>query len=141
MADQVFPEPTVGVFIFNAVGEVLLLKSHKWPGSYVIPGGHVELGERLEEAAIREAKEETGLDVYDLQFINFQQFIYDPSFWRKRHFIFFDFLCRADSLDVQLNDEAEEYEWVKPQAALSLPLDSYTRTSIEKIIAGNLSSS
>ena len=44
MADQIFPEPTVGVFIFNQAGEILLLKSHKWPGKYVVPGGHVELG-------------------------------------------------------------------------------------------------
>ncbi|HSK65470.1 MAG TPA: NUDIX domain-containing protein [Anaerolineales bacterium] len=66
MAEQIFPEPTVGVFIFNPSGELLLLKSHKWPGRYVVPGGHVELGERLEEAAVREAKEETGLDVYGI---------------------------------------------------------------------------
>ena len=71
MTDQVFPEPTVGVFIFNKAGEVLLLKSHKGPEKYVVPGGHVELGERLEQAAVREAMEETGLDIYDLKFINF----------------------------------------------------------------------
>jgi nucleoside triphosphatase len=97
------------------------------------------LGERLEEAAIREAKEETGLDIYDLKFINFQQFIYDPSFWKKRHFIFFDYACKTDSLSVRLNDEAEEHVWVKLDAALHLPLDSYTRASIEKISGGSLS--
>lgn len=139
MADQIFPEPTVGVFVFNKTGEMLLLKSHKWPGKYVVPGGHVELGERIEEAAIREAKEETGLEIYDLKFINFQEFIYDPSFWKKRHFIFFDYACKADSLPVKLNGEAQEHVWARPEAALHLPLDSYTRTSIEKIIAGNLS--
>jgi len=139
MPDQIFPEPTVGVFIFNKNNEMLLLVSHKFPGKYVVPGGHVELGERLEEAAVREAKEETGLDIYDLKFINFQQFIYDPSFWKRRHFIFFDFCCKADSLEVTLNDEAEEYVWVKLESALDLPLDEYTRISIEKIIAGNLS--
>ena len=84
MAEQFFPEPTVGVFIFNQKGELLLIKSHKWPDKYVVPGGHVELGERLEEAAIREAKEETGLDIYDLEFVNFQEFIYDPSFLKPR---------------------------------------------------------
>jgi len=139
MTEQQFPEPTVGVFIFNQQGKLLLLQSHKWPGAYVVPGGHVELGERLEEAAVREAKEETGLDVYDLKFINFQEFVYDPSFWKKRHFIFFDYACKTNSLTVTLNDEAEEHLWVTLDAALRLPLDSYTRISVEKIIAGNLS--
>ena len=138
MTDQIFPEPTVGIFIFNQASELLLVKSHKWPGKYVVPGGHVELGERLEDAAIREAKEETGLDIYDLKFVNFQQFIYDPSFWKKRHYIFFDYFCRTDSLEVRLNDEAEEHVWFKPDAALHLALDSYTRVSIEKIIAEKL---
>jgi len=139
MSDQIFPEPTAGVFIFNKAGELLLLKSHKFPGKYIVPGGHIELGERIEEAAIREAKEETGLDVYDLKFINFQEFVYDPAFWQKRHFIFFDYACKTDSLSVTLNDEAEEHVWVTLEAALRLPLDSYTRVSIEKIIGGNLS--
>jgi nucleoside triphosphatase len=139
MADQIFPEPTVGVFIFNKANELLLVKSHKWLGKYVVPGGHVELGERLEQAAIREAKEETGLDIYDLQFINFQQFIHDPAFWKHKHFIFFDFVCKTDSLEVKLNDEAQEHIWVKLDTVLHLPLDSYTRASVEKIIGGNLS--
>ena len=131
MSEQQFPEPTVGVFIFNQRGELLLLQSHKWPGTYVVPGGHVELGERLEEAAIREAKEETGLDIYNLEFINFQQFIYDPAFWKHRHFIFFDFAAKTNNTDVVLNDEAQEYIWVEPEEALDLKLDSYTRTSVE----------
>ena len=138
MLDQIFPEPTVGVFIFNKAGEMLLLVSHKFPGKYVVPGGHVELGERLEETAVREAKEETGLDIYNLKFINFQEFIYDPSFWKRRHFIFFDFCCKTDSTEVRLNDEAENHIWVGLEAARQLPLDDYTRTSVEKIIAGNL---
>ncbi|MFL7869888.1 MAG: NUDIX domain-containing protein [Anaerolineales bacterium] len=138
MSKQQFPEPTVGIFIFNQQGKLLLLQSHKWPGAYVVPGGHVELGERLEEAAVREAKEETGLDIYDLEFIHFQQFIHDPAFWKKRHFIFFDFAARTDSTDVVLNDEAQEHIWIDPQEALELPLDSYTRTSIERYLKASM---
>ncbi len=132
MPDQIFPEPTVGAFIFNGKGEILLLQSHKWPGRYVVPGGHVELGERLEEAVAREAKEETGLDVRDIEFINYQQFIYDPAFWKKRHFIFFDFACKTDGASVQLNDEAEGFVWVEPRQALTMELDTYTRRSVEE---------
>jgi nucleoside triphosphatase len=131
MAKQQFPEPTVGIFIFNQRGKLLLLQSHKWPGAFVVPGGHVELGERLEETAVREAKEETGLDISNLEFINFQQFIYDPAFWKQRHFIFFDYAAKTDSIDVVLNDEAQAYIWIEPKEALELELDSYTRTSIE----------
>jgi nucleoside triphosphatase len=134
MPDQIFPEPTVGAFIFNNKGELLLLQSHKWPGRYVVPGGHVELGERLEEAVVREAKEETGLDIFDIELINFQQFIHDPAFWKKRHFIFFDFACKTDSAEVQLNDEAEGFVWVEPHQALTMELDTYTRRSVEEYL-------
>jgi nucleoside triphosphatase len=134
MAEQIFPEPTVGVFVFNHEDKLLLLKSHKWPGKYVVPGGHVELGERLEQAVIRETKEETGLDISDIEFIVFQEFVYDPSFWKPRHFIFFDYACRTRSTNVLLNDEAEEYVWVPLEEAVHLPMDAYTRVCVEKLI-------
>lgn len=134
MAEQLFPEPTVGVFVFNPDDQLLLLKSHKWLGKYVVPGGHVELGERLEDAVVRETKEETGLDVYDLEFIVFQEFVYDPSFWKPRHFIFFDYACKTRSTDVQLNDESEEYVLVAVEDAVQLPMDAYTRVCVEKLL-------
>jgi nucleoside triphosphatase len=137
MSEQAYPEPTVRILIFNPQGELLLLRSHKWPGWFVVPGGHVELGERIEQTVIREAKEETGLDVRDLHFLCWQEFIYDPSFWRHRHFLFFDYACRADSNKVRLNDEAEDFLWIKPDEALELPIDSYTRTSVLEFLKIN----
>jgi nucleoside triphosphatase len=134
MTEQIFPEPTVGAFIFNPAGELLLLRSHKWPDKYVVPGGHVELGESIESTVIRESKEETGLDVYDLEFIVFQEFIYDPSFWKPRHFIFFDYACKTLSTEVQLNDEAESHIWVRLEDVIDLPLDHYTRVAINKLM-------
>jgi nucleoside triphosphatase len=130
MPPQKFPEPTVGILIFNPNGEILLMESHKWPGRYVVPGGHVELGEHLEQTVIREALEETGLHVHDLQFLCWQEFVYDPAFWKQRHFMFFDFACRSESQAVRLNDEAEDYIWVSPEKAFDLPLDKYTRNAL-----------
>jgi nucleoside triphosphatase len=134
MPSQKFPEPTVRILIFNPNGEILLLKSHKWPDQYVVPGGHVELGEQLEKTVIRETLEETGLHVHDLHFLFWQEFIYDPAFWKRRHFMFFNFACRVESQAVQLNDEAEDYIWVSPEKAFDLPLDTYTRNALLEYI-------
>ena len=57
---QQYPEPTVGALILNKESKILLVKSHKWQNNYVIPGGHVELGETLQDTLKREIKEETG---------------------------------------------------------------------------------
>ena len=106
MVEQQFPEPTVGALIFNPKGEIFLMKSHKWRNKYVIPGGHIELGETMEEAIKREIKEETGLDIYDIEFLCFQEFVFDKAFWKKKHFIFLDFICKTKSSKVELNSEA-----------------------------------
>jgi nucleoside triphosphatase len=130
MPSQIYPEPTVGILIFNPNDEILLMKSHKWPDLYVVPGGHVELGEHLEQTVVREALEETGLHVRDLHFLCWQEFVYDPAFWKPRHFMFFDYACKAESEPVRLNDEAEDFLWVKPEKEFDLPLDTYTRNAL-----------
>lgn len=135
MTEQRYPEPTVGALIFDTDGRLLLLQSHKWRGKYVVPGGHVELGETLETALRREVKEETGLDVADIEFLLFQEFIYDDQFWKPRHFMFFDFTCTANSTGVTLNSEAEAHVWVAPEDGLRLPVESYTRRAIETYLA------
>ncbi|UCH84084.1 MAG: NUDIX domain-containing protein [Candidatus Latescibacterota bacterium] len=134
MTDQRFPEPTVGGLIFNPAGELFLMRSHKWRGKWVVPGGHIDLGESIEEALVREIKEETDLDIYDIEFLCFQEYIYDETFWKHRHFIFFDYTCKTDSIDATLNHEAEDYRWVSLDDALELPLDTYTRRAINECI-------
>ena len=134
MPSQLYPAPTVGAFIFNPQGQLFLMQSHKWRDAYVVPGGHIELGERMEEALRREVKEETNLEIYDIEFLIFQEFIYDEAFWEKRHFIFFDFACKTESTEVILNEEAHAYVWVTIEEALALPLDAYTRVALNKCI-------
>ena len=45
MNEQRYPEPTVGALILGPEGKLFLMQSHKWRDKYVIPGGHIELGE------------------------------------------------------------------------------------------------
>jgi nucleoside triphosphatase len=134
MPEQQFPEPTVGALIINAEGKLFLMRSHKWRDGWVVPGGHIELGERMDEALRREVKEETGLEIYDIQFLLYQEFVYDEAFWERRHFIFFDYQCRTDMEEARLNSEAQEYQWVTAEKAFDLPMDAYTKRVIEKYL-------
>lgn len=56
------PFPTVDVII-EVGGGIVLIERKNPPAGWALPGGFVEYGESAETAAIREAKEETGLDV------------------------------------------------------------------------------
>ncbi len=134
MPDQQFPEPTAGGLIFNPEGKLFLMKSHKWRDKWVVPGGHIELGETIEESLIREVKEETNLDIYNIEFICFQEFIYDDLFWKRRHYIFFDYACKTDSTEVILNFEAQEYTWVLLKDRNKLQIDHYTEIAVQKYL-------
>ncbi len=124
---QGYPEVTVSAVIFNIQNEILLCKSHKWNDQYVIPGGHVEYGESMEDALRREIIEETGLEVYDINLLSLQESINSPHFHDQKHFIFVDYCCRTKQTDVQLNDEADSFVWVKPSSILTYDLGGYCR--------------
>jgi nucleoside triphosphatase len=132
MPAQQYPEPTVRAVILNTRADVFLMRSHKWRDLWVVPGGHIELGEAIEDALRREVKEETGLEVHDLHFLLWQEFVYDQAFWEERHFIFFDYECRSETEEATLNEEAQEYQWVPVEKALEFPMDGYTKRAIEK---------
>jgi len=130
VSKQQYPEPTVGALIFDPDGNIFLMRSHKWKDRYCIPGGHIEVGERIEDALKREVKEETGLDVFDLEFILFQEFVCGDSFWEKgRHYIFFDYACRTEG-----SDAAGRCVWVPVAEASDLDLERYTRNVIKEYL-------
>ncbi len=126
-----YPEVTVGGLVFNSEGKVFLMTSPKWQGKYSIAGGHIELGETIEQALKRELKEETSLDVYDLKFLMVQEAIYSEEFYKKKHFIFLDYICKTKDTNAVLDGrEGIEYVWVKVDEALKLPLNPYTKNTI-----------
>jgi nucleoside triphosphatase len=131
MEQKQYPEVTVGVLIFNKEGKVFLMVSPKWLNSYGIPGGHIEMGETVEETAKREIMEEVGLEIEDIEFLFFQEAIFTEEFYKKKHFIFLDYIAKAKTTNVTLDGrECMEYVWVALGDALKLPLNSYTRNTI-----------
>jgi len=128
-----YPEPTVSAIIFNPDDEVLLCRSHKWEDKYVIPGGHVEIGEPMEEALRREVREETGLEIYDITLRGIKESIFSDRYHEQRHFIFLDFTCRTDSKEVTLNDESEEYAWVPLDKIHDYPLGGFVEPLLTRI--------
>ena len=134
--NQVFPEPTVGALIQREDGTVLLCESHKWPGLYTVPGGHVELGETCEDALVREIREEVGLDIKVTELISIQQVIYPKEFWKRAHFIFFDYLCTVEGSQTPKVDsnEIQRTIWVTPRDALKLNIDRYLRHFIARLL-------
>ena len=132
---QVFPEPTVGGLVVNGEGKVLLVTSHKWFDRFTIPGGHIELGETMEDAVKREVREEVGLEVRVMRLLLTQEVIFTPEFWKRKHFIFFDFLCQSRTDRVKLDHrEIQGHSWVRPREALKMKLESFTRRVLEKYL-------
>ena len=125
---------TVGALIFNGEGQVLMLRTHKWSGLWGIPGGKPKFGESSQDALRREIKEETNLDIDQIKFALVQDCIHSTEFYRDAHFVLLNYTCVASSpMDVQLNDEAEEYQWLTPKEALRLPLNQPTRILLEAV--------
>jgi phosphoglycolate phosphatase-like HAD superfamily hydrolase/ADP-ribose pyrophosphatase YjhB (NUDIX family) len=126
------PVVTVGALIYDNAGRMLMIRTHKWSGLWGIPGGKIKWGEPAIEALRREIKEETGLEVEDIQFVLAQDCIHSKEFYREAHFVLLNYTCRSiGSTAVTLNDEAREWRWVTPEEATALPLNQPTRTLLE----------
>lgn len=132
--------PLVGVggFIHDEDGRVLMIKRRFEPnkGRWSLPGGLVETGETLEEAARREVREELGIEVAtEGVFQVVDEIIRDDSGRARYHFILIDYLMRPLSTKIELNDESEEYAWFKPSEVVGLDVTNNTRLIFEKFAA------
>lgn len=125
------PVATVGALVLNRKGEALLVLTHKWGYTYGIPGGKIDKGETAKAALIREFKEETGLKIRAGDLFLMMDCIESPEFYvPNSHFLLLNYLARAASSAVKLNDEALSYLWIRPEAALRLKLNEPTRRLI-----------
>jgi phosphoglycolate phosphatase-like HAD superfamily hydrolase/ADP-ribose pyrophosphatase YjhB (NUDIX family) len=128
------PVATVGALIFDDSDRVLMIRTHKWSNLWGIPGGKIRGGESSEEALRRELREETGLEVAEIQFVLVQDCIHSREFYRDAHFVLLNYTCHAAGpVAVTLNEEAQEFRWLSLDDALELPLNQPTRILIEAV--------
>ena len=98
------PVPTVDIIIEQEEGVVLILRRNE-PCQWAIPGGYCDYGEGLERAAVREAREETGLKVELIeQFHTYS----DPRRDPRQHTITTVYIARATGGTLQAQDDAQE---------------------------------
>jgi 8-oxo-dGTP diphosphatase len=100
------PKLMVDIVIPDEEGRVLLIQrgSDPYQGSWALPGGFVDVGETVEDAAVREAKEETGLDVELLRLVGVYS---DPDRDPRGHNVSVAFLARAEGDPSAASDAAE----------------------------------
>ena len=88
------PVPAVGAIVFRD-GAVLLVKRGAEPhrGRWSLPGGSLEIGETVEAGAVRETREETGVDVQPLRVLDVCNFIERKDGEVRWHYVLIDVLC------------------------------------------------
>jgi phosphoglycolate phosphatase-like HAD superfamily hydrolase/ADP-ribose pyrophosphatase YjhB (NUDIX family) len=132
------PLATVGGLVFNQRGEALFIQTEKWSDLYGTPGGKMEYGETMEDAFIREIREETGLVASNVQFVIAQDCVEHPQFYKPKHFILLNYIAECETDDVTLNYESHNYQWCKLEDSLQLPLNEPTITLVNQVLRSDL---
>lgn len=99
------PRLTVDIIIqlVDEPGAIVLIERRHPPRGLALPGGFVDVGERLEQAAIREAREETGLDIHLQALLGCYS---DPSRDERGHTVSAVYVARASGSPVAGDDAA-----------------------------------
>ncbi|ABF40352.1 NUDIX hydrolase [Candidatus Koribacter versatilis Ellin345] len=115
-----YPErPLLGVGgVVIREGRALIVRRATEPlkGEWSIPGGLVELGEKLVDAVAREVLEETGLVVEPGEVLE----LFD-SIWRdadgrcQYHYVLVDYLCRVTGGELEAATDVSDARWIRPQ--------------------------
>ena len=130
--------PAVGVVCLRG-DEVLLVRRGQPPkqGEWSLPGGRIEPGETVREAALRELKEETGVEAELIGLVDVVDAIFENRAGDKitRHYVLIDFAARWLKGEPIAGDAAAEAKYFRIEALKTLPLWDETRRIIHAAIA------
>ncbi|HHV51249.1 MAG TPA: NAD(+) diphosphatase [Candidatus Avimonas sp.] len=108
-----FSYPCIIALVVNEIGKIALLRqSYGDPGRYVFVAGYIKPGERAEDAVCREVREELGLEVERVKYIN-------SYYFEKHDNLMLGFVCRALNSGFTLSCEVETADWFSIQEALN----------------------
>jgi ADP-ribose pyrophosphatase len=123
------PRVAVGAVVFHN-GRVLLVRRSTAParGQWAIPGGRIELGERLQEAAEREVLEETGIVIRAKEPIYaFDLLERDETGGIVYHYVIVDLAGEFVSGEPAAGDDGLEARWISKEESLKLEINPETR--------------
>lgn len=122
----------VGAVVFGAGEEILLIKRGKAPnyGRWMVPGGTLEWGETLEEGAIREVREETGIEIEIEAFVEIIEAMTPGE--DGYHFVIMDYAAHAVAGTLAAGSDALEAVWASPEALSGFDLTPELLRVIEK---------
>ena len=116
---------------------VLLLKLAKEPnaGKWGLPGGGVKIGETVEEAVRREAKDQVGLDANLEGMLDVLDEIHHDGKGKVRfHYVLVGYLASPRKGKVVLSDEATEYKWFTAAEVRSAYASDNTKRIVQKYL-------
>jgi len=117
--------------------KVLLIKrnSEQNMGKWALPGGIVQVGEKVEDAVRREVKEEVGLEIKLEWLINVLDDIHHDGTGRiKYHYILVSYLASPTGGKVKLNDESAEFNWYGPTEVRSIFATDNTKRVVQEYL-------
>lgn len=129
------PKVGIGVMVFKE-GKVLLgkRKNSHGSGEYAWPGGHLEFNESMVDCAIREVKEETGVEIQNVKFLRLMNFKLDPKHYAD---ISFTADWKAGVAQTLEPEKCEGWEWYNLDS-LPSPLFGTIQTTLEAYKTGKV---